>query len=80
MSQLIFSCMLAILLAGCTMIPSPQERHAQADSLAAAKGWLAESLPAGVFRLVAHAPHRIDPADLLTVYIEGDGFAWINSS
>ncbi|UYO94429.1 alpha/beta hydrolase [Pollutimonas sp. M17] len=61
---------------GCATISSPEERRVIADSLAAGHDWQASVLPAGGFDLVAYAPRDVQVADTLTVYIEGDGFAW----
>ncbi|MEO0034960.1 MAG: hypothetical protein RLZZ501_983 [Pseudomonadota bacterium] len=61
-----------ILLAGCA---TPRD-----DSLAAAarRGWQAEQIAAGPFTLFALAPARWRDGAPLTVYIEGDGYAWVN--
>lgn len=67
-------------LVSCATIPSPQERQSLADELAAIKGWQSSRLPAGRFDLVAYIPSRFTPADTLTVYIEGDGFAWVTDT
>ncbi len=70
--------LLVCILASCTSIPQPSERYAHADSLATEAGWRGEILATGEFGLLAYAPQHIRPAPNLTVYIEGDGFAWIN--
>lgn len=64
-----------LMMAAC--VPSPQERAQSAEALAAAKGWRAETSHAGAFaqRVFAPMPHR---EELLTLYIEGDGLAWIS--
>lgn len=72
--------LIGLLLASCASVPSPAERRAQADALAAAQGWQALDLPAEVFRLRAYLPARIAPDAELTLYIEGDGFAWVTPS
>lgn len=64
------------LLAACGALPSPAERRMLADTLAAEHGWRAATLPAGAFDLVAYLPARPAADAELTVYIEGDGFAW----
>lgn len=64
-------------MAACTAFPSPDERHRYASSLAQGQHWQALQLQAGVFRLQAYAtPAR---SEVLTLYLEGDGFAWINA-
>ncbi|MFA6283339.1 MAG: hypothetical protein WCT30_00375 [Desulfurivibrionaceae bacterium] len=67
-------------LAGCLNL-SPQLRRDTADRLAAASEWQRVRLPVGRFILAGYIPKNI-PADntTLTVYIEGDGLAWLNSS
>jgi len=67
-------------LAGCVNL-SPDLRRDHADQLAAASGWQRVRLPAGSFVLAGYLPQTI-PADnqTLTVYIEGDGLAWITAS
>lgn len=37
-------------------------------------------LAAGQFSLAAYVPAKVSPAGILTIYIEGDGLAWISSS
>lgn len=72
--------LLASLLAACAPIPRPAERRAHADTLAAAQDWQAETIATGRFDLVAYLPQHIRQDSRLTVYIEGDGFAWVSSS
>lgn len=72
--------MLALWLNACTSLPSPQERQAHADVLAAARGWRPLPIPAGPFDLRAYLPHTPVAGDVLTIYIEGDGFAWLSGS
>src|SRR5690606_10192697 len=64
----------------CTTIPSLEERRAIADSIAADRNWEAGILAVRHFNLVAYAPRQIRPADTLTVYSEGDGFAWVTGA
>lgn len=70
----------SLVLVGCATIPTPAERRAQADSLAAEQAWGATVLPAGHFDLLAYLPHRPTRAERLTIYIEGDGLAWLGVS
>lgn len=67
-------------LAACAHLPTPHERAAHADALAAAAAWRAEPIAAGDFTLQAYLPVVVKKAETLTVYIEGDGLAWINST
>jgi dienelactone hydrolase len=59
---------------------TPQERRQHADTLAAAHGWQAMRLPTEKFVLAAYVPESVSRADVLTVYIEGDGLAWLSRS
>jgi pimeloyl-ACP methyl ester carboxylesterase len=76
----IASLLLSILLTACAPIPTPQERLAHADALAAARGWQAERIAAGRFTLQVYLPGDISGAEMLTIYIEGDGFAWVDGA
>lgn len=72
--------MLLFLLASCLNL-SPEQRRDNADQLAASSGWQRVRLPAGRFVLVGYLPKNIPTNDeTLTIYLEGDGLAWINSS
>ncbi len=61
-------------------MPAPEERVAGAEQLAAQRGWQASVVAAGQFSLMAYLPRTINPSPTLTVYIEGDGLAWIGGS
>ncbi|MBL8343177.1 MAG: alpha/beta hydrolase [Rubrivivax sp.] len=65
-------------LAGCTLLPTPPQRTQLADALAAAHGWRSQTLRVGAFDLATWRPHSLAGAATLSVYLEGDGFAWIN--
>ena len=71
---------LAFTLAACAGLPSPEERNAGAEALAAARGWHKVVLDTAPFKLAAFLPEPLPAGELLTVYIEGDGFAWASSS
>lgn len=81
--MLVTSALLALLslLQGCAA-PSPAERAAAAERLAAAHGWLSLQLAGGPFDLQAFVPAvgGGPPPQRLTVYIEGDGLAWLDAS
>lgn len=68
------------LLAACVSVPSATDRLGKADDLAAAQGWHRQWLDAGIFRLTSYLPDAPTQAEVLTVYIEGDGLAWISPS
>jgi pimeloyl-ACP methyl ester carboxylesterase len=66
-------------MAGCAGLSS-EDRRASADRMAATGGWQRLELAAGHFTLVAYVPDTVQPGARLTVYIEGDGLAWITAS
>ena len=74
------SVVLCVLLSACVTVPTPDERMAIADTLAQSKGWHAEQIPSGSFKLLAYFPAALKKSDRLTVYIEGDGLAWVTES
>ncbi|MEW6329984.1 MAG: alpha/beta hydrolase [Pseudomonadota bacterium] len=74
--------MLAVLLlalTGCAGL-SLQARWHHAEQLAARADWHKLRLPTDTFILSAYVPKQTVPTDTLTVYIEGDGLAWLNRS
>ncbi|MDP3482188.1 MAG: alpha/beta hydrolase [Sulfuricella sp.] len=66
-------------LAGCADL-SPQSRWQHADQLADKAGWQKLRIPTDKFILSAYVPKNSAQADTLTVYIEGDGLAWLTRS
>ena len=70
-------CLLA--LAACTSLPAPAARRVTADALAAPREWTETTLSTTAFELAAWFPRRISPNPELTIYIEGDGLAWLTS-
>lgn len=74
-----FVCLSALLLLGCTTL-SPELRSQSAEKLAAAAGWQSIRLPTDSFVLAGFVPKEVRDSDLLTIYIEGDGLAWISRS
>ncbi len=66
-------------LAGCVDF-SPQVRWQHADQLADKAGWQKLRIPTDKFVLSAYVPKNRAKADTLTVYIEGDGLAWLSPS
>lgn len=75
-AALMMACALA-LQAGCTVM-SPLDRLQQADALAHAAAWQRKTLQGGHFQLSVYLPNAATRASTLTVYIEGDGLAWLN--
>ena len=72
--------LLIMVVSGCSVLPTPAERRQSADLLAAVNGWQATALSAAPFTLIAYAATSFRSADRLTIYIEGDGFAWLTGS
>lgn len=77
MARWLATWMVMVFLAGCAALPSAQERKAQADNIAARHDWQPIALHAGTFDMVAYVPRHIEKGERLTVYIEGDGLAWL---
>jgi len=72
---------LLMSLVGCTTLPTAQHRLQHAESLAASRAWTATRLKAGRFDMLAFIPDVSSPLNgRLTVYIEGDGLAWLSGS
>lgn len=66
---------------GCTsttQIISPEIRSAQAAHLAKQAGWKDYTLSTSLFTLKAYGSSVLKNKKSLTIYIEGDGFAWIS--
>lgn len=70
------------LLCGCAHAPPDADaRAATADAIATTAGWQRLRVRTEMFVLAAYAsPPVADTPDVLTVYIEGDGLAWLNVS
>ncbi|GAB7128667.1 alpha/beta hydrolase [Silvimonas sp. JCM 19000] len=76
--------LLSLLMLACRSVPDPTTRCASALALAQAQGWRAQHLHAGAFDLLtlgplptaAASPNVADSASL-TIYLEGDGLAWL---
>ena len=69
---------LGLVLLGCFGAPSPSTRVLDAQALAAQYGWKERIIPARGFELLAFHSGVFRADGLLTIYIEGDGFAWAN--
>lgn len=75
-SWLIWVALLLSVSAGCSTIPSLEERRRLADSLAEQKQWRAVQLETSSIPLIAYVPEA-NSTDYLTIYLEGDGFSWV---
>ncbi len=67
-----------LLLAVLTLAACASSRQREGPELVRAAGWQWEILPAGPFDLAVAAPRRAG-AETLTVYLEGDGFAYVTA-
>jgi hypothetical protein len=72
--------LLMLLVGACTSIPSQKERNQTALHIANQHGW--EKLPINTdqFVLQSFLPSIPNKVDTLTIYLEGDGLAWIKST
>lgn len=66
-----------VLLQGCA-VPGPEARSASATAWAAAQDWQPLLLPGPDFDIQAFVPASLQRAPRLTVYLEGDGLAWLD--
>mgnify|MGYP001765478085 FL=1 len=74
---------LALMAAGATSACAPtglEARRTEARSLAAHAGWERVAIDSGRFVLIAHRPRPVQRVERLSVYIEGDGLAWLSRS
>lgn len=71
---------LFFFLSACSGFPTPDERHSAAERLAATRDWHEQIFNVGTFDLVAYLPKNKVTSQHLTIYIEGDGFAWVSSA
>lgn len=67
------------LLAACTSLPTLEERRTVAEALASEHQWQAETIGTENFELVTWLPRVVVQQASLTIYVEGDGFAWVSS-
>jgi dienelactone hydrolase len=72
--------LLLLGLAACVSLPPPAARQQSAAQAASDAGWQEIRLPAGSFDLAAFVPVTHQAGDVLTIYIEGDGLAWLSST
>lgn len=72
--------LLISLLAACNSTPTPDARKQQAFELAQQSNWRSLEIDTQPFRLQAFVPERLQTDAVLTLYIEGDGLAWLTSS
>jgi dienelactone hydrolase len=68
---------LMVCCTACTSLSTFAQRKQHAAVLAARKQWQESRLSPGALPLVAYLPRAPAPTVRLTIYIEGDGLAWI---
>jgi dienelactone hydrolase len=68
---------IVVCFGACTSLSTPVQRKQFADMLAARRQWGGSLLNVGSFQLMAYMPDVPVPTERLTIYIEGDGLAWI---
>lgn len=71
-----FVILLCLAISACATY-SPELRRKQADDLAAANDWQRLVIPTHTFDFVAYIPQQSASGQTLTIYIEGDGLAWL---
>lgn len=69
---------IAALLAACGTVPSAEQRSEQISNWAMDQDWQPWLLPGDRFDLMAFVPRDLGRVERLTVYIEGDGLAWLD--
>jgi predicted esterase len=68
------------LLSACVTLTSSEHRDDTANQLAANHNWQAELIQTSHFDLISYQPEQDAKETLLTVYIEGDGLAWVTKN
>lgn len=74
-SLVLLICLLSLLV-GCAKT-SVKTRHSTAGQLAISANWVKLEIPTQKFVLSSYVPKKPQADDTLTIYIEGDGLAWI---
>lgn len=67
-------------VAACSSLPSIDARRNAAEVLAAKHNWQAVTIHSDRFDLRAYLPGKAGKGEVLSIYIEGDGLAWISST
>ncbi|MBL4744297.1 MAG: alpha/beta hydrolase [Cycloclasticus sp.] len=65
-----------LTLTACASSPNIEQRTITSNQLATHHGWKSVVIVTNLFDLMSYQPKQINAATILTVYIEGDGFAW----
>ncbi|MEF8722524.1 MAG: alpha/beta fold hydrolase [Candidatus Accumulibacter delftensis] len=72
--------LLSVLVLAACIGQGLDDRRARAATLAAARNWQLLRLDVSPLPLIAYVPTSITAAETLTVYMEGDGLAWLTRS
>lgn len=77
-SRYITLCVLLVILQACSSIPTTQSRIDTAQQLASQKNWQSQLISTSAFKLQSYVPITPISSNRLTIYIEGDGLAWLS--
>jgi len=72
--------LVTLLLTSCASPPSLQQRQGSAGQLASSHQWQVKLIQSSHFDLLSYQPKQHAKENLLTVYIEGDGLAWLTKN
>jgi outer membrane lipoprotein-sorting protein len=67
-----------VLLSGCTQRGLFENSFEYASRMATQKGWSAKRYKGSEFRILTYSSPAVQNEETLNVYIEGDGYAWVN--
>lgn len=73
-----FIIILACLTLSACATYSPETRRQHANGLALAQHWQPLLIPTQIFDMAAYIPSSPSASNTLTIYIEGDGLAWLS--
>jgi len=79
-SVIAYLAIFSFLLTACSAVPSHEKRMSDAATMAAARDWQSAVIDSQPFSLAIWQPAVITQHDVLTVYVEGDGLAWLSST
>ncbi len=74
----LFTIIACLYLSGCVLIPSPEARAMHAAHIAKKVHWKEHTIHTAQFILKAYGPLAQSKTKILTIYIEGDGLAWLS--
>jgi len=68
-----------LLFYGCSAMNDPMERYSASKNISLKHHWEEKNIDTGQFILKSfESPYHVNESDIVTVFIEGDGFSWIN--